>query len=101
MKTILLGGVLTLAGALLSGLILVSAAITSTSFGSWSGNKLMYAIFQDQPFSFGSLVIGGMFLISVLMWFVGVVILFKEWYMDWLKAVDAKELPAPVSEEVK
>ncbi|MFC4356277.1 hypothetical protein ACFO0S_14545 [Chryseomicrobium palamuruense] len=101
MKTILLGGVLTLAGALLSGLILVSAAITSSGIGSWSGNKLMYAIFQEQPLSFGSVVIGGMFLISVLMWFVGVVILFQEWYLEWAEAADAQKVTSPLSEDVK
>lgn len=101
MKNILLGGFLTVAGALLPGLILVGSAISATAIQSWSGNRWMYAIFQATPLSFGSIIIGGLFVLGLLMLLIGAVLLFKEWYSEWVRVVDSKGISSNVRKELK
>lgn len=101
MRNLLLGGVMTIAGALLTGPILIAAAISATTLGSWNGHKWMYAIYQANPVGFGTFIIGGLFVVGLLLLLMGIIILFREWYADWLKAMDAKEFPSAVSEDNK
>jgi len=83
MKKTIIGGIFMLSGVLTSLCIIMAAAFYSTSITSWSGTKLWFVIFGSQQYgneTVQSLFLGFPFVIGILLFVIGLIILGKEYY---------------------
>ncbi|MDO3410850.1 hypothetical protein QWJ34_13845 [Saccharibacillus sp. CPCC 101409] len=83
MKKTVIGGVLTLAGAWLTGCIFVAAALFVPNMSTWQGTRLWYAIYGSGTYESvikQSMALGVPFTAGVLMFALGLVVLGIEYF---------------------
>ncbi|RAV17747.1 hypothetical protein [Paenibacillus contaminans] len=83
MKKTFIGGILMFTGALISLAILITAALYVPQITAWRGSKLWYAIFGAEQFgneAAQSLSLGFPFVLGVILFVLGLVVLILEYF---------------------
>ncbi|OWA33622.1 hypothetical protein B9G55_19915 [Saccharibacillus sp. O16] len=83
MKKTIIGSVLTLAGAWITGCIFVAAVLFVPNMSTWNGTRVWYAIFGGGPYEADlkqSMALGLPFAIGVLLFAAGILILTIEYF---------------------
>ncbi|MDQ0656032.1 hypothetical protein [Paenibacillus sp. W2I17] len=84
MKKVLIGGILLFTGSLISLAIILAAALYVPSITAWSGSKLWYAIFGAEQYEnevVQSLSLGFPFIVGVILFVIGLIVLVNEYFI--------------------
>ncbi|MEK4274546.1 hypothetical protein [Paenibacillus sp. FSL R7-0026] len=84
MKKVLIGGILLFTGSLISLAIILAAALYVPSITAWSGSKLWYAIFGAKQYEdevVQSLSLGFPFIVGVILFVIGLIVLVNEYFI--------------------
>lgn len=84
MKKTIIGSVLMLSGVLIITGIIIAASLYVPSLTSWSGSKLWFAIFGAKQYgneAVQSLFLGVPFIVGLILFAAGLIILIKEYFV--------------------
>jgi hypothetical protein len=84
MKKVIIGGILLFTGSLITLAIILAAALYVPSITAWSGSKLWYAIFGAKQYGnevVQSLSLGFPFIVGVILFVIGLIVLVREYFI--------------------